>query len=129
MLVSYCEKVGLIPSKIAAFGVEFTASNQQSLLFFLAIIIGYFLVSFIVYVYSEFFAWKVLLINSDFEEMKNKVENVDVVIFGIVNSESIETQTKFLNQQTIATFLFRLGVIEIGIPVIFAIYACYVLIG
>lgn len=122
-------KVGLVPSKIAAFGVEFTASNQQSLLIFLAIIIGCFLASFIVYVYSEFSAWKVLLAAADFEEVKNKIKNVDVVIFGEVNSENIDTQTKFLNQQTMAAFLFRLGVIEIGIPVIFAIYACSVLIG
>jgi hypothetical protein len=117
-------KIGLVPSKFAAFGVEFTYSNQQSLLTFLAIVIGYFLVSFIVYVYSEYSAWKVLLAATNFEEVKRKIENVDVVVFGTVGSERIETQPQFLNQQTMSTFLFRLVVIEISIPVFFAIYTC-----
>lgn len=66
---------------------------------------------------------------ADFEEVKNKIENVDVVIFGTVGPERIETQANFLSQKTMATFLFRLAVVEIGIPVIFSLYACCALVG
>ena len=36
-------KTGLVPTKIEALGVEFDKTNQQALLFLLALVVGYFL--------------------------------------------------------------------------------------
>ncbi|MBM9606244.1 hypothetical protein [Desulfopila inferna] len=52
-------KVGLVPSKISAFGIKFTQANQKSLLVLLSLIIIYFLIIFIVYVSSELVAWQI----------------------------------------------------------------------
>jgi len=117
-------KVGLVPTKISAFGVEFSYLNQQALMTLLAVVIVYFGVSFLVYVYSELSAWKVLLASKDLEEVKEKIKSAEVVVFGTIGTERIDTQTKFLSKQTQPVFLLRL-LIEVGIPVLFSIYSCY----
>ncbi|MDO6446255.1 hypothetical protein Q4493_10775 [Colwellia sp. 1_MG-2023] len=40
-------KVGLVPTKISAFGVEFSSSNQNALMLLLASAIGYFQLAFL----------------------------------------------------------------------------------
>lgn len=45
-------KVGLVSTKISAFGVDFTSANQESLLLLLACAIVCFGVTFVVYLYS-----------------------------------------------------------------------------
>jgi hypothetical protein len=119
-------KVGLIPTKISVFGIEFSYSNQQALMMLLAVIIIYFGVSFLVYVYSELSAWKVLLASKDLEEVREQMNNAETVIFGTVSTERIDTQTKFLSKQTQPVFLLRL-LIEVGVPVLLASYSCYLL--
>lgn len=119
--------VGLIPEKLSVFGIEFSNSNQQALMTLLAVAIGYFLLSFLIYVKSELFAWKVLLASKDLEEVKEKIDRAEVVIFGTVGTERIDTQTKFLSKKTQSVFLGRL-LIEVVIPVLFAIYSCVSLV-
>ncbi|QIR07674.1 hypothetical protein [Salinivibrio costicola] len=63
-------KVGLVPTKISAFGVEFSSSNQQALMLLLASAICYFTVSFIVYVYSELTAWRLVFTSKEMEDIK-----------------------------------------------------------
>jgi hypothetical protein len=60
-------KVGLVPEKISAFGVEFSESNQEALLLFLAGIVFYFLISFLAYLSSEYAAWKLALKSEEIE--------------------------------------------------------------
>ena len=120
--------VGLIPKKISVFGIEFSYSNQQALITLLAVAIGYFLISFLVYVKSELSAWQVFLASKDLEEVKEKIDRAETVIFGTVGTERIDTQTKFLSKQTHSVFLGRLF-IEAVIPVAFAIYSCYSLVA
>ena len=119
--------VGLIPEKISAFGIEISYSNQQALIILLAVAISYFLISFLVYIKSELSAWQVLLASKDLEEVKEKIDGAETVIFGTVGTERIDTQTKFLSKQTHSVFLGRLF-IEVVIPVTFAIYSCYSLV-
>jgi uncharacterized membrane protein YeaQ/YmgE (transglycosylase-associated protein family) len=47
-------KTGLIPSKIATFGIELNKPNRSALLFLLALVTIYFLVSFIIYAASDY---------------------------------------------------------------------------
>lgn len=120
-------KVGLVPSKISAFGIEFTSSNQQVLLTLLAISIGYFAVSFIVYVYSELTAWQVVLASKELEEIKRAINEDELKIFGTVSTERIETRFRFLSIKTKPTFYTRI-LFEVAIPLVFACYSCYALI-
>src|SRR3972149_1614277 len=52
-------KTGLIPEKITAFGVKFSKTDQKSLLFIVAFIIVYFLISFVIYAWSDFVSWRI----------------------------------------------------------------------
>ncbi len=47
-------KTGLIPTKITAFGIEFSATDQQTMLAIIALIIAYFLLTFVVYAAGDF---------------------------------------------------------------------------
>lgn len=49
----------LVPSKISALGVEFTAGDQKSLFSIMALFITYFLWAFLTYAISDFVAWRV----------------------------------------------------------------------
>ena len=51
-------KTGLVPTKISAFGIEFSHTDQKSILIILAFVVSYFLVAFIIYGISDFIAWR-----------------------------------------------------------------------
>jgi hypothetical protein len=51
-------KIGLIPEKISSLGLEFTAVNQKSLLYLVAIIVAYFLAAFAIYSATDLIAWR-----------------------------------------------------------------------
>jgi hypothetical protein len=47
-------RTGLVPSKIASFGIELNEPNRDALLFLLALVTIYFLASFVIYAASDF---------------------------------------------------------------------------
>ena len=51
-------KVPLVPSKLSAFGLDFDAPNQRTLLALYALVVGYFLVAFLVYALTDYVAWR-----------------------------------------------------------------------
>lgn len=51
-------KTGLVPSKIAALGIEFAETNRAALLKSVAAVICYFLAAFAIYATSDFLAWR-----------------------------------------------------------------------
>jgi membrane-anchored glycerophosphoryl diester phosphodiesterase (GDPDase) len=63
-------RVGLVPEKFSAFGVEFTSANQQALITLLIAVVLYFSVSFLVYVYSELTAWQIVFTSKELEALK-----------------------------------------------------------
>lgn len=52
-------KVGLVPSKISALGVEFSHTDQKALLGVLALVVGYYLAAFVLYAASDFISWHI----------------------------------------------------------------------
>jgi len=54
-------KTGLVPSKISALGIDFSPTDQKTILRAVAVVVGYFLVAFLVYAASDFFAWRYAL--------------------------------------------------------------------
>ena len=67
-------KTGLVPTKIEALGVEFDKTNQQALLFLLAIVVGYFFVAFLVYAAADFLAWRRALRAHELERMDKYIQ-------------------------------------------------------
>jgi hypothetical protein len=54
-------RTGLIPTKITTLGIEFNAANLSSLLWVVAIIVGYFWFAFLIYSFSDVFSWRITL--------------------------------------------------------------------
>ena len=54
-------KTGLVPSKISALGIDFSPTDQKTILRAVAVVVGYFLVAFLLYAASDFFAWRYAL--------------------------------------------------------------------
>ncbi|NWO06545.1 MAG: hypothetical protein HLX50_12925 [Alteromonadaceae bacterium] len=121
-------KVGLVPSKISAFGVEFTSSNQRALMIVLAAAIAYFAVSFMVYVYSELTAWKIVIASKEIEEIKEQSKTESYQLFGVDEDEKFRQHLRKIYSRSKPTFYIRLGV-ELLIPIVFAMYSCFSLIN
>lgn len=118
-------KVGLIPSKISAFGIDFTAANQQSLVLLLAFAIAYFGLAFIVYLYSELVAWQIVFRSQELEQLKEESHR---------RRDSLPDEEKWFHDrarftyiQARPTFFIRIFV-ELVVPVGFAIYAAISLV-
>jgi hypothetical protein len=68
-------KTGLIPSRISALGIEFSQTDQHSLLMAIAGVVLYFLLAFAIYSWSDLLAWKIayydMMVLDDIESRKN----------------------------------------------------------
>lgn len=67
-------RTGLVPSKISALGVDFTAGDQKSLLSIMALVITYFLIAFLTYAIADFVAWRVAFHSAVRELAKSRLE-------------------------------------------------------
>jgi len=67
-------KIGLIPSKISAFGIDFTPVNQKALVYLFAIIVIYFFVAFVIYSISDFIAWRLAFRSAVEEYLKKEID-------------------------------------------------------
>lgn len=121
-------KVGLIPTKFNAFGIEFSQTNQNALLTLLALIIGYFLMSFIVYVLSEIAAWKLAFRSQEFEKFKNEKETVHVDDEG--EQELHDFIKRYLKVAKATKVMFNARIlVEVLVPIIVASYAIFIIIN
>lgn len=68
-------KAGLVPSKISGLGIEFQSANQQALLWIVAIVIGYFLVAFVIYAASDYLAWRIAISKQFIESAVSSYES------------------------------------------------------
>jgi len=123
-------KVGLIPEKISAFGLEFTTANQQALLSILFYTIIYFALSFLVYVYSELTAWKIVFTAKEIDELveAQKESTIEGVVFGESKTKidldiKVNKILRVIYYRSNPIYLLRLFV-ELGIPIILAVYSC-----
>jgi len=115
-------KVGLIPSKIAAFGVEFDSADQQALIYLLAASVAYFTICFAVYVYSELTAWKIVFASKEIEELKEASQTTSMLLHGFNEADKFKEHIKKVLNNTKSAFNVRLF-IELGIPIIFATFS------
>ncbi|EKO5173049.1 hypothetical protein P0J00_000576 [Vibrio vulnificus] len=118
-------KVGLVPTKISAFGVEFSSSNLESLMTLLALAIAYFLVTFVVYIISELQGWQLLISSKQLEKFKQDAKNSPLPFSSSRASEMEEHFHRKLSSvysKTKPIFYTRL-LVEVFIPAIVAVYS------
>jgi hypothetical protein len=58
LIIIAISRIGLLPSKISAIGIEFNQTDQHILLWILIIINGYFLFGWLINVYNDFYSWR-----------------------------------------------------------------------
>ena len=118
-------KVGLVPSKISAFGIGFSQANQKSLLILLIFVIVYFLVTFITYVSSELVAWQIAFRSDELKKLKNADDDYDVWSSDKKEMYIMERARKTYRMAR-PTFYLRIF-IELIVPILFSIYAAIIL--
>jgi hypothetical protein len=90
------ERTGLIPSKIEALGIEFGQANQDSLLWIIALIVGYFLCAFLVYGVPDFIAWRIVFRPTLSDHVKKVLADIKDKSFESVLKETSPTTLMFL---------------------------------
>jgi hypothetical protein len=128
-------KTGLVPSKISALGIEFTQTDQRSLLSAIAAIIFYFLVAFIVYASSDFLGWR-LAFHSALKEIRAErrlMSEDDNERHWIIEREvEDELRKRYRFHHTLLTLSrpisFLRAMFEFAIPIIISVYAIVALL-
>lgn len=122
------ERTGLIPSKIAALGIEFTSVNQSSLLWIIAMIVGYFWLAFLTYSLSDFLAWRIIFrttleeyINERLADLKSKGAQ------SILKESSPRTLSLLLRAVKPVSWI-RVVIIEIALPILIGLLAIILLL-
>ncbi len=118
-------KTGLVPTKIAALGIEFTEADRSVLLKCLAGLIGYFLVSFIIYAADDY----VVAEQEGYFRFMNKVKSFDE---NDTKKARLEGQIKRTRRYRILDSLHRSlrrvrSFFDFIFPLIVAGYSAYIL--
>ena len=129
-------KTGMVPSKIPSLGIEFLGDAQGNLLFIVAIIVLYFLVSFIIYAASDYLSWKLEIksralekVVSDYEEVfhsggaaPGSAESYIEIDMGKLHRK-YRNYFKLVNLTSIVRALF-----DFGLPIAVGVYAFLLLV-
>lgn len=123
-------QTALIPTRITTLGVDLTQADQETLYLILSLIIVYFLFSFIVYSISDFIRWRIALLSAVREErikfatMTGKEGEIIKEHEGQIANSNFE---KWVRKYSVIISRIRIF-LEFGFPIIFAVYATYVVI-
>ena len=115
-------KVGLVPSKISAFGIDFTTENHESLILLLVFAIAYFTLTFVVYLLSELMSLRLAFWSVELKNLKKEI----LVEDSNINSTFYEQYPIKRTMRTYWMSGFAVGlrlVIEVLVPIAFAIYS------
>jgi len=115
-------KVGLVPSKISAFGVEFTSANQQALMMLLTIAILYFAINFMIYFFSELSAWQIAISSKEIRKLEAESKRLKATNYSDREGGEFREYDQQLYIITKPAFYIRLF-IELVVPIVFAIYS------
>jgi len=126
---------GIVPSKILALGVDFSAEDRQALMRVLILIVVYFIAAFITYASSDFISWRIRFYKAFRVYLKapipDNAEVDQVVLSGL--SKMRNGVYKFKNPSSrfsgrFAVFVvFARCFVEFLLPVVFSSYVVYLL--
>ena len=123
-------KIGLVPTKITALGIEFAETNQEALLSILGLIVLYFVSAFLIYSSADFLAWRKFIRKRAIDRELERFEQLRV------DPESMDAQRNvaqrfsgsgmYLYSLTRPVSLLR-AAFEFVLPLIVGMYASYIL--
>lgn len=121
----FVTRVGLIPTKISALGIDFAPSDQHALLNVMACVVVYFLFAFVIYAFSDYLLWKVVCDESQpirrkgffDQEASGTVDRANLSKGGLVD---LLPHSPYLMARP--TAIIR-AIFEFGLPILVAIYA------
>jgi len=130
-------KVGLVPTKIAALGIEFDKAGQQSLLTILALVTIYFLVAYVLYAISDFITWRRAILEETLAAYSLDAPGVpepkEEIFSGPLGERSEAIWISRMNAYTRSFFLarpvsFARALFDFALPVLVGGYATYLLL-
>jgi hypothetical protein len=119
-------KTGLIPAKITTFGIEFSETDQRSLLFIIGLVTLYFLISFVAYAGSDFVAWRIA-INSTRLRLLGEIAEDRERIYPHEDSHKLQDRLFFLGQLSHPISWGR-ALLEFLFPFLFGLYMTILLL-
>jgi hypothetical protein len=129
-------KTGLVPSKIAALGIEFTQTDQTSLLWIIALVTCYFLIAFTIYAASDFVTWRIAFLSSMKtirsnikawkEEADLKDEHLEAAVIYSKNAKP-KSSDRIIFQLSGPLSIMR-ALFEFLLPIMVGLYAIYILL-
>ena len=128
-------KAELVPTKISAFGIDFSQANQRALLHVLALVVAYLVIAFAVYSASDIVSWRIAFYAAYREfgstPMPSDVEG-DPKLPGLSevrrNVYEIKNPTSELAHRLSFPVSFLRGLLEFLLPLVFGIYVLYLLL-
>jgi hypothetical protein len=128
-------KAELVPTRISAFGIDFSQANQRALLYVLALVVAYLLTAFAVYSASDFVSWRIAFYAAYRElgstSVPSDVEG-DPKLPGVSelrrNVYQIRNPTSELAHRLSFPVSFLRGLFEFLLPMIFGVYVLYLLL-
>lgn len=121
-------KVGLVPNKVSAFGIDFTQANQEALLQLIAAVIAFYSVTFLVYVASELTAWNIALRSEQFDSMMSQERNIREYLGDDERGDYFFKDIRRLSVTAQPVFVLRL-IIEVVAPLMLAIWSVSLTLG
>lgn len=124
-------KVGIVPTKIAALGVEFDKANQLALLGIIAMITLYFLVAFLIYAAADFLAWRGAMIERQLDRMREHLKlQRELTVEQLREEEKIMGYNPY--QNTVYVLVGPVSVsrtlFEFLLPVVVGLYTLFLLL-
>lgn len=127
-------KVGIVPQKISALGVEFEGTNQSAFLYLTSTLIVYFLVAFVIYAASDFILWRSNVLRFRAENIRKFYEFIEnPKSFPGGNSpfqseiDDASSRVYFWTKMAPHAAVIR-AIFEFLLPVMFSAYAIYTLV-
>jgi len=121
-------KVGLVPNKVSAFGIDFTQANQEALLQLIAAVIAFYSATFLVYVASELTAWNIALRSEQFDSMMSQERNIREYLGDDERGDYFFKHIRRLSVTAQPVFVLRLA-IEVAAPMMLAIWSVSLTLG
>jgi hypothetical protein len=126
-------QTGLLPTEISALGVKLSAADQSKLVLLLAIVCLYLLSAFLAYAASDFLAWQVALRGAIGQRVRESVETRNDDYEQMIHTEVWRSLCEqYPWTQRVGRFILPVswvrGILEFGVPVVFALYAMVMLV-
>lgn len=118
-------KAEIVPTKISALGVELSLSNQSAFLYFIALLVIYFSIAFVLYAISDFVAWRIQFHKTILSILTERTEE-DVANEKMNYSKVVDKLVFWTNVSKPAS-LFR-AILEFAFPIMYGVVALSLLI-